>query len=70
MIGRWRERRACHALGHDAGRTDKLRPSVGQVLLTIGPIKLRLVLRDGIENEQMSCHGIFLSFWVAFTKGI
>src|SRR5262249_6715239 len=69
MIGRRREARPDHALGLDTGRTHEPRPGVGQMLLAIGAVEFRAVLGDGIENEQMSRHGMFLSFWGASRAG-
>ena len=70
MIGRWREARPDHALGLDTGRAHEPRPGVGQVLLAIGAVEFRGVLGDGIENEQMGRHRMFLSLWGAFARGI
>src|SRR5215470_18705647 len=69
MIGRWRETRADHALGLDTSCAHEPRPGVGQVLLAIGAVEFRGILRDGIENEQMGCHGMFLSLRVISREG-
>src|SRR5262249_37096727 len=63
MIGRWREARPDHALGLDPGCAHEPRSGVGQMFLAIGAFEFRGVLGDGIENEQMGSHGMFLSWW-------
>src|SRR5215510_16348319 len=68
MIGRWREARPDHALGLDTSCAYEPRPGVGQVLLAIGAVEFRGVLGDGIDNEQMSRHRMFLSFAGYFSE--
>jgi hypothetical protein len=40
------------------------------MLLAIGKVELPGVLRDGLENEKMCGHGLYLSVRVEFTRGI
>src|SRR5215471_6530548 len=63
MVGRMREGRTDHALGHDARRAFQPRGRIRQVFLAIGAVKFLHVLGVGIHDQQMSSHGTLLSGW-------